>query len=487
VAYAVSQTMLIPALPEIAETLDATPGEVTVLMTSFWVAGAVTAGLFGRLGDMFGKRRMILVQLVLFCLGGLTCALATTLPGMIAGRVLMGCSVGLFPLAYSLIRDELPPKRVVQSIALIGGVVASGAAFGQAVGGVVSDSFGFRWVFWISLAFGLASIAAIAVFVPESSVQSGGRVDIVGALLLAAGLTAPLIALAEVPDWGWTGTSTLVLFGVGGVLLVALGIYERSAPNPLLDVPTLFLPRVRLTNAATLFVGFGFFGFSIIMTQFFQVPSSTGYGFGASATQAGLFLIPGLLLQTATAPLAGRLSSVAGPVVTFRLGIAIATAGIAAMAFSHTHRWEMYLYPALVYVGIGATFGAMPAIILQAVPSEHSGQSGAINMILRTAGSAIGIQLGATLVTQSIGPSGLPADHGYTAAFCVAAAAGLVALMFALRIPSRRGSVWALDAPTSPLLDHVSPPGTDKPITAFSRPPKQSHGASPSGEAVPPA
>jgi MFS family permease len=439
--YAVSQTLLIPALPQIAETLNATPGEVTVLMTSFWVAGAVTAGLFGRLGDMFGKRRMILVQLVLFSLGALTCGVSSSLPGMIVGRVLMGSSVGLFPLAYSLIRDELPPQRVVRSIALIGGVVASGAAFGQAVGGLVSDSFGYRWVFWISLAFGLVSIAALVLFVPESSVRSGGRVDVVGAILLALGLTAPLVAVAEVPDRGWTGTSTLVLIGIGSVLLLAFGLHERRAANPLLDIPTLFLPRVRLTNAATLFVGFGFFGFSVIMTQFFQVPESSGYGLGASATQAGLFLIPGLLLQVATAPVAGRLSSVAGPVFTFRLGIAIATAGITAMAVSHTERWEMYVFPALVYVGIGATFGAMPAIILQAVPPELSGQSAAINMIIRTAGSAIGIQLAATLVTQSIGPSGLPADSGYTAAFVVSACAGVVGLMVALRIPVRHG--WA--------------------------------------------
>jgi MFS family permease len=433
--YAVSQTLLIPSLPEIQHEFGATPSEVTALMTSFWVSGAVTAGLFGRLGDMFGKRLMILLQLLLFSAGALACAVGPSLAVLIAGRVLMGCAVGMFPLAYSLIQDELPPKRVVGSIALIGGLVASGAAVGQSIGGLISDTFGFRWIFGISLALGLTSIGALLAFVPESPLRTGGRVDVVGGLLFAAGLAAPLIAVAEIPSWGWTGDETLVLLALGAVLLFAFGRYERRTADPLIDLSTLILPRIRLTNAATLFVGFGFFGFSVILSQFFQVPTSSGYGLGASATQAGLYLVPGLVLQTITAPLAGRLSSVAGPVFTFRLGIALATVGIAAMAISHGHRIEMYVFPAIVYIGIGATFGSMPAIILQSVPSEQSGQSAAINMILRTAGSALGIQLGATLITTSIGPSGIPTDLGYTAAFAVAAGAGVVALALAARIP----------------------------------------------------
>ena len=438
-SYAVSQTMLIPSLPDIEASFGASPSETTTLMTSFWVSGAVTAGLFGRLGDMFGKRRMITAQLLLFTVGALICAIAPSLGPMIAGRVLMGCAVGLFPLAYSLIRDELPPKRVVGAIALLAGLVASGAALGQSLGGLISDSFGFRMVFWISLALGVASIATLLLCVPESPVRTGGRVDVIGATLFAAGLTAPLIAIAETPRWGWGGTPSVVLFALGAVLLGCFALHERRVEEPLIDIPTLLLPRIRLTNASTLFVGFGFFGFSAILSQFFQEPSRTGYGQGANATQAGLFLVPGLILFTLASPLAGRLSNRVGPVFTFRLGIAISTVGLAAMTVSHEHRFEMFLWPAVMYVGTGATFGAMPTIILQTVPPERSGQSAAINMILRTAGSAIGIQLAATLITMSVGPAGAPSDRGYTAAFALATSAGIVALILALRIPRKLG------------------------------------------------
>jgi MFS family permease len=308
------------------------------------------------------------------------------------------------------------------------------------VGGLISDSFGYRMIFWISLALGVVSVAALLLFVPESPVRTGGRVDVVGAMLFAAGLTAPLIAIAETPSWGWGGRPTVVLFAVGAVLLGCFALYERRVEEPLIDIPTLLLPRIRLTNASTLFVGFGFFGFSTILSQFFQEPTSTGYGQGANATQAGLFLVPGLLLLTIASPLAGRLSNRVGPVFTFRLGIAISTVALAAMTLSHEHRFEMFLWPAVMYIGTGATFGAMPTIILQAVPPERSGQSAAINMILRTAGSAIGIQLAATLVTMSVGPGGEPSDGGYTAAFALATGAGIVALVLALRIPRRVGA-----------------------------------------------
>jgi MFS family permease len=436
-SYAISQTMLLPSLPDIEETFGATPSEVTTLMTAFWVSGAVTAGIFGRLGDMFGKRRMIFAVMACFCTGALVSAVAPTLLVMVGGRVLMGCGIGLFPLAYSLMRDELPPRRVASSIALMAGLIAGGAAVGQSTGGLVSDAFGFRAIFWIALGLGILSIGAILALVPESHERTGGAIDVRGAALFALGIAAPLIAIAEAPAWGWGATQTLILIAAGLVLLGLFVRHEVRTDEPLIDIPTLLLPRIRLTNAATLFVGFGFFGFSTILTQFFQEPTSTGYGPGADATQAGLYLAPGLVILAIASPFAGALSNRVGPVFTFRLGIAICTLGIAAMTVSHAHTFELYLWPAVMYLGTGATFGAMPTIILQSVPPERSGQSSAINMIIRTTGSAVGVQLAATLITASIAANGAPTDRGYTAAFALATAAGVVALAIAMVIPRR--------------------------------------------------
>jgi len=434
-AYAVSQTMLIPSLPTLEESLHTSPSGVSALMTVFWIAGAVTAGLFGRLGDMFGKRRMIIVTLLLFGLGGALCAVASTLAVMIAGRALMGCGVGLFPLAYSLIRDEFEAHRAVRSIAFLGGIAAIGGAVGQSTGGIVAEHLGVSSIFWLSVVMSVGAIAGIALAVPESPVRTGGRVDVGGALLLTAGLGAPLVAIAEAPTWGWGDSRTLVLFAAGAVVLAAFVLFELRREEPLIDMETLVLPRIRMTNLTTWFVGFGFFGFSTILTQFFQEPKSTGYGIGASATEAGLFLVPGLVLITITSFFAGRLSARVGPALTLRLGVAVSTLGMGGLALSHADPAEVILWTAILYVGVGGAFGAMPTIILQAVPPSQSGQSAAINIIVRMAGSAIGVQLAATIVTASIGASGAPTDRGYTTAFVLATIAGLAALGASLAIP----------------------------------------------------
>jgi len=434
-AYAVSQTMLVPALPELEESLHTTPVGVSALMTIFWVSGAVTAGLFGRLGDMYGKRKLIVVTGLLFSLGGVICALASTLPVMFAGRVLMGCGVGIFPLAYSLIRDELEPRRAVRSIAFLGGIAAIGAAVGQSTGGIVVEQLGVPWIFWITVAMGLAAAAAILAIVPESDVRTGGRVDIVGALLLAAGLGAPLTGIAEAPSWGWGSGRTLLLFAMGAVILTGFVVYELRRTEPLIDMSTLLLPTIRMTNASTWFVGFGFIGFSTILSQFFQEPASTGYGLGASATVAGLFLVPGLVLLTITSVFAGRLSTRVGPAVTLRLGVAVSTLAMVGMTVRHANAPQAVLWSSLLYIGIGCAFGAMPTIILQGVPQSQSGQSTAINTIVRMVGSAVGVQLAATVVTASIVAGGAPTDRGYTIAFALSAAAGIAALFLSFAIP----------------------------------------------------
>jgi MFS family permease len=440
--YAVSQTLLLPSLPRIQASLHTTPVGVTSLFSAFFVAGAVSGGIFGRLGDMFGKRLMLVVQMALFAVGSLVCALGSNLPQLIAGRVLMGVAVGVFPISYALIKDELPAASVRTLVPMLGGIGASGAAIGQVSGGLVADRLGYHWVFWIALIGAALSIAAIARFVPESSVRTAGRVDVVGAVLLACGLGGALYAISRASTWVWGSGRTLSLLLGGVLVLVVFFAYERAHPDPLFHLETLMLPRVRATNLATLLVGFGLFGASTIITQFVQVPKSTGYGLGASPTQAGFFLAPGLLLILLEAPLAGRLSARVGAKAILVGGLAIAVVALTGLAAFHTRTFELYLWPTLIYAGLGFTFATMPLIVLDAVPAERSAQSTSINMVLRNAGSSIGVQLAATLITASIVVSGHPTDAGYTHAFTLEAAASFAAFLLALAIPAskaRRG------------------------------------------------
>jgi MFS family permease len=449
--YAVTQTLLVPALPGFQRELHTSAVGATALVSVFFISGAITTGVVGRLGDMLGKRRMLLFELVLFALGAVVCALADSLPALLVGRVVMGTGLAIFPLSFSIIRDTLPAERVTYGVVIIAATGGTGAALGQGLGGVVVDQLGYHWVFWIGAIMAAASLGAVALLVPESPIRTPGRVDVIGAVLLAGAVGTPLVAVSQTPEWGWGGVPTLSLIALGLVLGAVFVAYERRQPEPLLHLETLTYRPVAMTNLATLLVGFSMFGAAVIFTQFFQEPTRTGYGFGASATQAGLFLVPGYLMILLVSPLAGRISTRAGPKITLVSGCAVACLALTLMTLAHHHRVEMYLWPALLYAGTGFAFGAMPTLILQSVPPELTGQSTAFNLVLRNIGTSFGTQISATFIVASIGASRFPAEHGYTRAFGLGAVVAGLATLVGLVIPGsgRRSASESVAAPAA--------------------------------------
>jgi MFS family permease len=435
-AYSLSQTMLVPSLLHIQHALHASAVGAASLLSVFLASGAVTLGIFGRLGDMYGKKRGILVQLTLFAIGSVLCALAPSLPLLLVGRALMGCSVGIFALSYAIIGELLPPEKVVGGVAAIASTLSIGAVLGQAIGGVVTDGLGFRWIFWIAVVSAVPSLLLVAFFVPESRERSRGRIDFGGAALFAAGLGLPLFAIGEAPAWGWLAWRTLGLIAAGIVALALFAVYERRRQDPLIDLPTLSLPRVRTTNMSTFFVGFGMFGVGLLLAQFVQIPRSTGYGLGASATQAGLFLIPGMVASLLVAPVAARMSNRLGPKRTLVIGTALGALAMIGVTLRHESLLVLDVWVVILFAGVGIAFAAMPALILQAVPREHSAQSTSINLIMRNTGTSIGIQLAATIVTASAAGAAFPTDAGYTLAFMLLAGGAIAALLLALAIPA---------------------------------------------------
>jgi MFS family permease len=221
----------------------------------------------------------------------------------------------------------------------------------------------------------------------------------------------------------------------GVCLLAVFVLHERRHPDPLLHLETLRLPRVALTNIATLFVGFGIFGASAIISQFVQQPVSTGFGFGASATEAGLYLVPGLVLILLVSPLTGRLTSAAGPKVSLVLGTAISFVAMSGLAFSHDRQFELYLWPTFLYLGVAFAFTATPMLILETVPADLRGQSTAANLIMRNVGTSVGLQIAATLIVSSSVGAHLVTERGFRNAFMLEASGAAAALICAFLIP----------------------------------------------------
>ena len=443
-AFALAQTMLIPALTELAKSLNTDASGVAWTVTAYLLSAAVCTPVFGRLGDMFGKRRLLVVALGLFGAGSVVSALGTSIEVVVAGRVLQGAGGGIFPLCFGIIRDEFPRERVASSIGLISATFGIGGGAGLILGGLITDNVSYHWIFWLGAITAAIAAVAIEIFVPESPVRTPGRVDVRGAIVLGIGLSAPLLAIAQANDWGWGDTRTLGLFAVGVIVLTFWVWLQRRTPEPLVDIEMLREPTVAMTNIATLLVGFGMFGSFILIPQLAESPESTGYGFGLDATGAGLLMVPGALVMLVAGPLSGVLGTRFGSRLPLALGALITASGLTMMALAHGSQGAMVLWNLVMSVGIGLAFAAMPNLIVEAVSAEETGQATGVNTLVRSVGASLGSQVSAAVLAGSVVAGGLPTDAGYTNAFLVGAGVALAAAITAFLIPSRRGRMAAV-------------------------------------------
>jgi EmrB/QacA subfamily drug resistance transporter len=435
-AFALAQTTLIPALGELAGELHTDASGVAWTLTGYLLAAAVCTPIFGRLGDMFGKRRMLVISLSVFGAGSVVAALAQSLELLVAGRVLQGAGGGIFPLCFAIIRDEFPREKVSSSIGLISATFGIGGGAGLIIGGVLVDGASYHWIFWLGAAMAVAAAVLTQLLIPESPNRAPGRIDFRGAAVLAVGLVLPLLAIARANDWGWGSARTLGLIAAGVVILAGWVALERRTKQPLADVELLGRPPVLMTNIATLLVGFGMFGSFILIPQLAEAPESTGYGFGLSATGAGLLMLPGALVMLVAGPFAGVLVRRFGGRVPLALGALISSVALGLMAVDHSTQGAMLAWNIVLSIGIGLAFAAMPNLIFDAVPQSETGEATGFNTLVRSVGASLGSQIAAAILTGSaLAGTLLPSDAGYTTAFAVSAGVAMVAALVASVIP----------------------------------------------------
>jgi EmrB/QacA subfamily drug resistance transporter len=299
---------------------------VTFVLTGFLLTASVSTPIVGRLGDMFGKEHMLVIALSVFALGSLVCALSHSIEVLIAGRAIQGMAATVFPLAFGIIRDEFPPERVATGIGLISATFGIGGGAGLVLSGVIVDNLAYEWIFWLGLVFIAVAIVATFLWVPESPIKSPARIDWIGAGLLSATLVSLLVGVSEANSWGWGSPPILARFAGAVVLGAAWVAFERRQAEPLVDIAMMRERAVATTNLTALLVGFGMFGSFILIPQLVQTPQASGFGFGASVTQAGVFMAPSALMMLFAGPLAGWLGSRYGSRLPLLIGTAVGSA-----------------------------------------------------------------------------------------------------------------------------------------------------------------
>ncbi|MQY25878.1 MFS transporter [Nocardia aurantia] len=453
VAYSLAQTAVVPGLSQLTKALHTSSENVSWVLTGYLVSAAILTPVGGRLGDMFGKRRVLAIALAAFTVGSVVAALSGSIWVLVAARVVQGAGGAVFPLCFGIISDAFPAERRPGALGLISAIAGIGAGGGLLMGGLLLDHASWRWIFWAgAIMAGLAALGTLRL--PQSTTHTPGRVDLVGALLLAVGLTAPLIALTRTTKWGWGDARTLGLI-VGGLLVLALfAWFETRIAEPLVNVRLLARPVVLGTNVATALIGFGMFGAFVLIPQIAETPVASGYGFGMNATGAGLLLLPACLVMLVTGGVSGQIGMRLGPRFPLVVGLLIAVAGLAVLAGAHHNRWLVLALCAVVFGGIGLGMAAVPNLIVGAVPPEATGEATGVNALVRSVGSSIGSQVAATVLAGSVtAASALPTDSALTEAFWLGAAGSACAAVAALLIPrDRRGA----DAGAE-LLDAAAP------------------------------
>lgn len=244
------QTLVIPIVPELPRLLNAPASDAVWAVTSTLLAAAVATPLTGRLGDMNGKRRMLLISLVMLVAGSVTGALSDALVPMIAGRALQGLASVVIPLGISIMRDELPAERLGSARALMSASLGVGGALGLPAAALIADNFDWHVLFWASAGLGAVALVLVPAIVPE--VRTGGRFDMVGGIGMAAGLGSLLLAISEGADWGWSSGTTLGLFAAAVVVLLVWGWWELRVSESLVDLRTTARRQVLVTNLASI-------------------------------------------------------------------------------------------------------------------------------------------------------------------------------------------------------------------------------------------
>ncbi|MEV5791326.1 MFS transporter [Streptomyces sp. NPDC060011] len=441
---AIMQTLVTPLIAELPQILHTTPANSAWVITVTLLVAAVCVPVSGRLGDLLGKRRMLLACSVPLVVGSVVCALSSSVTPMIVGRGLQGMGMGMVPLGIALLRDVVPAEKLSSSIALVSASMGIGGGLGLPISAAVAQYANWRVLFWGSAVLAVVIGTLIWFLIPDVPASAKGqRFDALGALGLGVGLVCLLLGVSKGADWGWGSATTLGLLVGAVVVLVAWGAWELRTRDPLVDLRTTGRPRVLLTNVASIFVGFGMYASMLIIPQLLQFPEATGYGLGQSMLAAGLWMAPGGIMMMIVSPFGGKLTDARGPKFTLVCGVLIIALGYGLSLALMSTAWGLMLVGMVVSSGVGLAYGSMPALIMSSVPLSETAAANGFNTLMRSLGTSVGSAVVGVVLAQMTTTAGgytFTSENGFRTGLVVGGCVALVAAAIAAVIPAVRAT-----------------------------------------------
>ena len=463
---ALDQTIVATALPRIVSDLGGIT-QYSWVFTAYMLTSTVTVPLYGKLGDVYGRKNLFLFAISVFLLGSLLCGTATDMTQLVIFRAVQGIGAGgLFPLSLAVIGNIVPPRDRGRWQGLIGAVFAASSIIGPAVGGFIVDNASWRWIFLVNIPVGGLALVVVAIVMPRRAPHTQHSIDWLGAGLLAGGTAALLMALV----WGgksypWTSVHVIGAFVIAAALIVTFTAVERRAPEPILPFDILRNPIVAGSIACMALVGMAMFGTISYVPLFVQGV------IGTSATSSGVVLTPLMLGAVTTSILTGQLVSRTG---RYRWN---AVLGPVVLTFGMILLWRMDVNTTnaeaarnmvVAGIGIGSMMQVFVLSVQNAVPRATIGSATALTQFSRQMGATIGVTVMGAIVNAGL-PPGVGGSEGiglhrlppaaretlaaaihpaFAAAAAVSAVVWLIAVKYVKEQPLRRSldEVAAVDA-----------------------------------------
>ena len=442
-------SMIFAAMPRFVRVFG-DPLAAGWILTGCLLVSAVAAALCARLGDLLGRRRILLLVLALCATGSFISAISETLAGVVVGTAIQGFSGTILPLCLGLASERLPRKRVPLAVGIIVGAVMAGGGGGLLLGGWLVDRFDWHAIFYCSGAFAIVGMTAVTLCIPSRAVNTtpGPRMDVWRGILFAPGIMLLMYAIGQTRTWGISDPRTLWMMGGGVVILVYWFWHQWREACPLIEVRLVSVRPIAIAYLCMGFLGLGAFQFGYVLSLFMQQPVEYG-GLGLSATTTGLVLGPVLWAGILGGPISGKISARYGSHMAALVGSGMLVIGWGILIWARHDLVNVSIAALFLGPGLPIVYAALPTLIIEHAPHERVSEAVGVNSVVRSIFQAVGAALVAFLVTLDTVkvpggdleyPSSLAFDwtFGYVAATC-----GLAMLIMTLQgvLASRRKAV----------------------------------------------